>query len=275
MKKRYQVFVSSTYEDLRRERQAIIESLLKIKVIPVGMEHFTASSKKQWDVIKPLIEDSDYYVVVIAGRYGSIAENGISYTEKEYDYAIKKEIPVIAFIYNDVGSLQSKHVDNDQSALDNFKNKIKSNATIEHWSDSTKLQGDILASITNEIRINPRPGWSRCTKKEDNDLQDRIVRLENENEKLRKQNNGLNLENYENHPFLPTLIHKEDFGKCDPIMYCPKCLQKDKIKISIPAPTGFDYEIICPANCGWKVQNPNYRAPSHPEFARNDYDPFT
>lgn len=46
MEKRYQVFISSTFEDLKEERKAIIETLLNAKYIPAGMEMFLASNEE-------------------------------------------------------------------------------------------------------------------------------------------------------------------------------------------------------------------------------------
>lgn len=74
MDKKYQVFVSSTYEDLQEERKAVIEALLQMNCFPVGMEYFNAADDSQWDVITSLIDECDYYVLIVAGRYGSIDE---------------------------------------------------------------------------------------------------------------------------------------------------------------------------------------------------------
>lgn len=52
MDKRYQVFVSSTFTDLKEERKAIIEGLLNAKYIPAGMEMFSASNDEQFKYIK-------------------------------------------------------------------------------------------------------------------------------------------------------------------------------------------------------------------------------
>lgn len=62
------------------------------------MELFPASDDAQWELIKRVIEESDYYIVIVAGRYGSLSPEGISYTEMEYDYAVAKGIPVLGFI---------------------------------------------------------------------------------------------------------------------------------------------------------------------------------
>src|SRR3954453_18062379 len=97
MDKRYQVFVSSTFVDLQVERQHAIQALLALDCIPSGMELFPASDDDQWTLIKRVIDDCDYSLLILAGRYGSIGIDGIGYTEKEYDYAVSVKKPIIAF----------------------------------------------------------------------------------------------------------------------------------------------------------------------------------
>ena len=108
---RYQVFVSSTYEDLREERQQATQAVLETSCFPSGMELFPASDDTQWELIKRVIEESDYYVVIVAGRYGSLGGEGISYTEMEYDYAIEKGIPVLGFVRENVGEIPSHYTE--------------------------------------------------------------------------------------------------------------------------------------------------------------------
>lgn len=91
--KRYQVFVSSTYKDLQEERQEIMQALLELDCIPSGMELFPAANDDQWTLTKKVIDDSDYYIVIIAGRYGSVGPEGYSYTEMEYRYALETKKP--------------------------------------------------------------------------------------------------------------------------------------------------------------------------------------
>ena len=84
MKKMYRVFVSSTYEDLKEERKIVMDALIQMDCLPVGMELFPASNDKQMTLIKKAIDSCDLYILLIAGRYGTIApDEGISYTEKE------------------------------------------------------------------------------------------------------------------------------------------------------------------------------------------------
>ena len=88
MKKKYQIFISSTYNDLIEERTMVRDAILSIQQFPVGMEYFGASNQRQWDKIKDTIDSSDYYVLIVAHRYGTTItdETGdkISYTEKGF-----------------------------------------------------------------------------------------------------------------------------------------------------------------------------------------------
>lgn len=87
MEKKYQFFVSSTYEDLKEERDVAIHAILTMNQFPIGMEMFSAADDDQWQIIKEAIDSSDYYILIIGNRYGSIEETtGGSYTEKELGF---------------------------------------------------------------------------------------------------------------------------------------------------------------------------------------------
>ena len=72
MDKKLQIFISSTYIDLKEERQAAVQAILKAGHIPAGMELFTAGDKSQMETIKRWIDESDIYMLILGGRYGSI-----------------------------------------------------------------------------------------------------------------------------------------------------------------------------------------------------------
>ena len=80
MDKRFQVFISSTYADLKEERQKVIQTVMETDCIPAGMELFPAADEEQWKFIQRVIDDCDYYILIIGGRYGSLTDEGVSYT---------------------------------------------------------------------------------------------------------------------------------------------------------------------------------------------------
>ena len=98
MKTRYQVFISSTFKNLESERDAIIKTTLRANCFPAGMELFPGIDEEQFEYIKQIIDVSDYYVVILGGLYGTMASDGLSYTEKEFDYAKSNGKKIIALI---------------------------------------------------------------------------------------------------------------------------------------------------------------------------------
>jgi hypothetical protein len=164
MERRYQVFVSSTYDDLREERQQVIQALLESDCIPAGMELFPAADEEQWSFIKRVIDECDYYLVIVAGRYGSTDREGTSYTEKEYDYAVERGKPVIGFYHANPGAIPSAKCEDDpqkKSRLDAFREKIKTRLC-KPWSSAEDLSGKVSRSIAQLKKSRPAEGWVRA-----------------------------------------------------------------------------------------------------------------
>ena len=72
LKKRLQVFVSSTFTDLRDERQAAVEAILAAGHIPAGMELFAAGNESQMEAIQQWIDESDVYLLILAGPMAAL-----------------------------------------------------------------------------------------------------------------------------------------------------------------------------------------------------------
>jgi hypothetical protein len=162
-KVRYQVFVSSTFEDLREERQQATQAILEAECFPSGMELFPASDSSQWDLIKKVIEESDYYIVILSGRYGSIGPHGLSYTEMEYDYAVSCNLPVLGFVRDDIGKIPlslSEKSEDGREKLQTFRRKVMSR-TCRKYSSPAELGMAVLKSLMSEMRTRPRVGWIR------------------------------------------------------------------------------------------------------------------
>lgn len=151
---KYQVFVSSTYVDLIEERKEITQAILEANCIPAGMELFPASNKSQWDFIKKVIDDSDFYLVILAGKYGSegIDEAGqkISYTEMEFDYALKSNKPIIALIHADPDILPRIKCETSKTKnvkLKKFYAKVSSGRLIKKWTNKDNLKSVALSAL--------------------------------------------------------------------------------------------------------------------------------
>ncbi|HBV86417.1 MAG TPA: hypothetical protein DEF42_07145 [Desulfosporosinus sp.] len=188
MKVKYQIFISSTFEDLKEAREQLIKCILEMGHIPVGMEMFSAANEEQWKVIQRQIDDCDYYVVLVAHRYGSM-ENNISYTEKEYDYALSKGIPVLGFILDNSIEWPPAHIESDQikkEKLNLFKDKVRGKM-VSFWKNSEDLYGKAAISINKAITTYERPGYVRSSEALDKDLYKELARLSSENGELRSR----------------------------------------------------------------------------------------
>lgn len=190
MEKKYQVFVSSTYEDLQEERKKVMEALLQMNCFPVGMEYFNASDSSQWEVIKSLIRECDYYILIVAGRYGSIEEeSGKSYTQKEFEYAMEQKVPVISFVHKNPDNLQKKYVETGIEAnklFDAFKTDVK-RRLCKYWDNADGLASQVVLSLTSLIKTSPRIGWVKADEVSSSEANREILDLRKENELLKKQ----------------------------------------------------------------------------------------
>ncbi|HAU0968752.1 TPA: DUF4062 domain-containing protein [Legionella pneumophila] len=190
MNKRYQVFVSSTYSDLIEERKAISQALLQMDCIPTGMELFPAIDEEQFEFIKKIIDDSDYYLLIIGGRYGTLTNEGISYTEKEYNYALEKGLKVIALIHDKPDELPLKKSEPDESIrkkLESFRETVQQGRLVKFWNNPSELPGLVAISFSQTIKTYPAEGWVRASSLPNTENLIQLNELRNENEQLKSK----------------------------------------------------------------------------------------
>lgn len=189
MEKKYQVFVSSTYIDLIEERKEVIQTLLELDCIPIGMELFPAADENQWEFIKSVIDDCDYYVLILAGRYGSCADNGIGYTEMEYQYALETNKPIISFIHSNTGNIPASKVDTHPelvAKLASFK-ELAQKKLCKYWESPTELGGVLGRSIVQLKKRSPALGWVKADNVPSEGATQEILRLKNQIDALKEE----------------------------------------------------------------------------------------
>lgn len=187
MNKKYTVFVSSTYEDLKQERQEVIQALLEMDCIPCAMELFPAAYEEQFNFIKSVIDDCDYYVLVLGGKYGSMNSDGVSYTELEFKYALERNIPIISFIHSDIDSIPNSKCEHDKNAiekLDKFRSLAKQRLC-KFWTSKEQLAGLVSRSMIQLIKRHPATGWVRANYIANEELLMKITKLYEENAELK------------------------------------------------------------------------------------------
>lgn len=195
MKKKLQVFISSTYKDLQDERQSAVEAVLSTNNIPAGMELFKAGNNSQWETIKRWINDSDIYMLILGGRYGSIEPTSKkSYTHLEYEYAISQNIPVFATVLSD--NFLAAKIKNGQNADDIYEHDNKAlyeefkelvmSKMVKSVDDCKDIKLAIHESISELKDEYDFEGWTRG-------INDSTYRnLVDQNSKLIQENKELN-----------------------------------------------------------------------------------
>lgn len=238
-RKKLQIFVSSTFTDLLNERQAAVEAILKAGHIPAGMELFTASNQSQWEIIKKWIDESDVYMLILGGRYGSIEEQtGKSYTHLEYEYAQSKNKPLFAIVIHDsilddlpVSSTEK----NNPDSLQNFRKKVLSNMS-EFFTDTKDIKNAIYASLIQITQEYDLKGWIRGNDNNSN-FASEIVKLNEEIRILKQENERLIAQQTERTPELFVDINNSQdlvfslstdssrfYSKIEPILDIPEHL---------------------------------------------------
>jgi HEAT repeat protein len=97
------VMVSSTFLDLREERDAIRSVLADLgragwNVEPVAMEDLGASPSSPQQISIGMAEQTDLIVLLLGGRYGTVpSDEALSLTTQEYETIRRQKIPCLAY----------------------------------------------------------------------------------------------------------------------------------------------------------------------------------
>lgn len=166
--KKIQIFVSSTYTDLKIERQAAVEAILSSGHIPAGMELFSAGDESQMSVIERWIDESDVYLLILGGRYGSIEkDSGKSYIQLEYEYAIKMGKPLFSLVITEraleekIKSEGSSVIEKENSKeLNLFRSNVLNNL-VKFWDDKKDIKLAIHETISDFLYRKELVGWIR------------------------------------------------------------------------------------------------------------------
>jgi hypothetical protein len=202
-RRKLQVFVSSTFIDLKEERQTAVQAILEAGHIPAGMELFIAGDESQWDIIKEWIDESDIYMLIIGGRYGSIEpKSGKSYTHLEYEYALSVNKPHFVIIIDDE-TTQSKakrdgvkitdFFDNSPD-LKEFKTSIMNGKLVSVCKNSDKMESSIHKSINKLSQRDNLKGWVKADDTDYSSISEELARLSRENSELKSQLDKINKE---------------------------------------------------------------------------------
>lgn len=173
MDKKYQVFISSTYMDLKEIRAFTYMSILEMGHIPVGLDTFDV--QKDYTTEKytaKYIDTCEFVILIIGERYGSISQTEKSYVEEEYIYSISQSKPILCFLKSNY-----KKIDDDKYQM--FVKKILSNQLVVLWDDINDFKNKFVQSILKFlVSFSPSTYWIKTSKVVDGEKQDYLKGLE-------------------------------------------------------------------------------------------------
>ncbi|MCL2832894.1 MAG: DUF4062 domain-containing protein [Treponema sp.] len=188
MFKKYQIYFSSALDDLKNERKELLKIITELGAIPVSMENFDINSAEDLELIKKAIQESDYFVNLIAYKCGPAAGKTFS-AEIEYTWAQKFQVPVLSFIIDEKARWKASKKEKSKEsakALEHFKKRLRENHAI-NWTTTADLCQKAYTCLVREMNLNPRQGWVRGNDSAMPVTANELARLSSENDYLRSR----------------------------------------------------------------------------------------
>jgi hypothetical protein len=151
------------------------------------MELFPAADDNSLTLIKSVIDDSDYYLVILGGRYGTVdAATGKSFTHLEYEYALTAGKPTIALLRSNPGTLpadKTEATDVGRKRFDDFRSELR-RKNCRDSSDRGELTAAVFTGVQHLKKTRPGVGWIRTPDGVDGALKDELLRVRREMDSL-------------------------------------------------------------------------------------------
>ena len=190
--RKLQIFISSTYEDLVEHRLAAFEAILAAGHIPAAMEQFTPGDETAWEKIQRWIDESDAFILILGGRYGSLEPaSDKSYVQIEYEYALERRKPYFALVVNKQHHEErvKQHglkVDERENP-DQYKrfHTLVTAKLCAFWADKKDIQAAIFRKLPEWAQREDLAGWVRAEDAPSPALASELAKLSQENRELR------------------------------------------------------------------------------------------
>ena len=181
--KRYQVFISTSGDEMRPEKIILAQTLVGMGFFSWGLEQrspvSTAFARRQ-------IDDCDYVILLLGSQYGDMSVSGIGYMHLEYIYAVARQKNIIVFMHDDPASrpieLQEQSPEL-RKKFEDFRTLLKNEIeALFCYKDLKSLETLVRSSMSQILEHYPVQGWVRPQNTQT--LLDQIHQLKTEVEQL-------------------------------------------------------------------------------------------
>jgi nucleoside 2-deoxyribosyltransferase len=187
-------FISSTFIDLYEDRNEVAKTLRERGLNVNALDIRPASTQSSRNEILNGIRESDFVILLIGDRFGSILKSmtgneSQSITWWEYTNALKMGKPVIAYFKNFDGSDPKSHDDKSDPLytkkrvqFERFKKHVTNRHNPSFYSDPYNLAAQLDESLINIYRAGVK---DLCSK--NSELNNKISQLESELSTIKSQ----------------------------------------------------------------------------------------
>ena len=159
---RYQVFISTSGNEMQPERAVLAQTLIGMGFFSWGLEQRTPLSTS---IARRQIDDCDYVVILLGSQYGEQSVSGVGYMHLEYIYAMTKQKPVIVFMHEEPEAREAKLHDHKAELKEKFKEFRKQ---LQHEVDQVftyrtlrDLELAVRSNMPQMLERYPVVGWVR------------------------------------------------------------------------------------------------------------------
>jgi len=149
------VFICSTFSDLSREREAVMDAVRRLQLQHDSMEFFGARSGQPLETCLAEVRRSDILVVIVGHRYGAIVpEKGISFSEAEYEEGRRLHKPCLVYIRNDNVPILPRLMETDPEKLrllNRWKEALRNRHTVAAFAQGEDLAVQVAADLSRAV----------------------------------------------------------------------------------------------------------------------------
>lgn len=143
------VYISSTLDDLRREREAVRDAILRLGHQP--LDSYTARDLRPLDACLDDIGRCRAYVGILGWRYGSSPPGERrSYTELEFEHAGLQDVPRLVFLRRETATALAE-ADRDTTAVRAFRERVASGRIVAPFATENELIVAVEDALRREV----------------------------------------------------------------------------------------------------------------------------
>ena len=146
------IYLSSTYSDLIPHRKAVSDVLRQLGQQVIGMEDYVASDDRPLARCEADVRSSDYYVGILAWRYGFTPPGqDRSITELEYLAAVDRGVPVLLFLADENASWPRNQMDSPPARIEALRERLKTHHLVSFFERPEDLATRVSVAVAREL----------------------------------------------------------------------------------------------------------------------------